>query len=59
MRGRVEGGVGEGRGGEGRGGEERGRGRGRERGRRRLEHLQVTTSEETFLDSESPDDKDF
>ena len=42
---------------------ERRRGReekvGGKRGRRRLEHLQVTTSEETYLDSESPDDKDF
>ena len=33
--------------------------RGRVEGRRRLEYLQVATSEETYLDSESPDDKDF
>ena len=32
--------------------------RGRVEGRRRLEYLQVA-SEETYLDSESPDDKDF
>ena len=40
---------------------ERRRGReGRVEGRGRwLEHLQVATLEETFLDSESPDDKDF
>ena len=49
VRGRI---VGRGRE-EGRGGEGRGKGRGW------LEHLQVAISTETFLDSESPDDKDF
>ena len=57
-RGRGGGGEGEGRGGGGRGGEEEGE-EGEGDGERGLEYLQVATSVGTFLDSESPDDKDF